>query len=445
MVSSFSLVTTRVTFCAMDGEATEVEVRAAPRPPQRGTMDLRIAGEALDASPHMTATEQLSAAPGVFVDHEDGEGLGNDVYMRGFDFEHGSGIEFRVAGVPVNIPMHVLGQGYADVGFVIPEVVRSIRVVGGIYDPEQGDAAIGGSAYYDLGVVRRGYRLSASYGSFNQRRLVAVVAPPGEPAEDLAAVSVRQTDGFGPGNRASASASTMMQRAWEVARGYRARVSGAAYGVGASLSGVVRADDVDAGKVGYYDTYASPFAAGQSVLSSRGQLGVELEQETEGGGAWRLGAWTAVTKLRLRENFTGSTQASDADPSQSGRGDLLQSTNDEAAFGMNVAWRSAPVSPARWLTVGVEPGISMRSGFGDQGRSLLLPPPRLAEWDRRLDYGLETRDLAGYVDVDLRVARMLPLLALSILPLMNGTFAEALRGARNLRPHRSFRRIMDPA
>jgi hypothetical protein len=43
----------------------------------------------------------------------------------------------------------------------------------------------------------------------------------------------------------------------------------------------------------------------------------------------------------------------------------------------------------------------------------------------------------------LRVARMLPLLALSILPLVNGTFAEALRGARNLRPQ--IKRAIDAA
>ena len=84
----------------------------------------------------------LAAAPGFFVDHEDGEGLGNDVYLRGFDLEHGSGIEMRVGNVPVNSPVHVQGQGYADANFIIPEVVRSIRVLEGPYDPRQGDTAI---------------------------------------------------------------------------------------------------------------------------------------------------------------------------------------------------------------------------------------------------------------------------------------------------------------
>ena len=145
----------------------------------RGVGDIRIKRELLDASPHQQTSEMLSAAPGFFVDHEDGEGLGNDVYLRGFDLDHGSGIEMRVGNVPINNPVHVQGQGYADANFIIPEVVRSIRVLEGPYDPRQGDTAIVGSAYFDLGVTERKNELKASYGSFNQARVVGIAAPEG--------------------------------------------------------------------------------------------------------------------------------------------------------------------------------------------------------------------------------------------------------------------------
>src|ERR1700689_146509 len=102
-----------------------------------------------------------TAAPGFLADHEDGEGLGNGVYLRGFDLDNGSGIEMRVAGAPINIPMHIHGQGYADVNFIIPEVVSSIRVLEGPYDPRQGDSAIVGSAIFDLGVPERGSQFKA--------------------------------------------------------------------------------------------------------------------------------------------------------------------------------------------------------------------------------------------------------------------------------------------
>ncbi|HEY3667945.1 MAG TPA: Plug domain-containing protein, partial [Polyangiaceae bacterium] len=103
--------------------ARTIEVRGKSWSAPRGVGDLRIKRELLDASPHQQTSEMLSAAPGFFVDHEDGEGLGNDVYLRGFDLDHGSGIEMRVGNVPINNPVHVQGQGYADANFIIPEVV----------------------------------------------------------------------------------------------------------------------------------------------------------------------------------------------------------------------------------------------------------------------------------------------------------------------------------
>ncbi len=170
----------------------------------RGLGDLRVTRELIDASPRQQASEMLSAAPGFFVDHEDGEGLGNDVYLRGFDLDHGSGIEMRVGPVPINIPTHIQGQGYADANFIIPEVVRSIRVLEGPYDPRQGDAAIVGSAYFDLGVPERGYQVKTTYGSFDQVRVLGIAAPREADDETFAAFSVRSSNGFGQ-NRASQS------------------------------------------------------------------------------------------------------------------------------------------------------------------------------------------------------------------------------------------------
>src|SRR5262249_22032310 len=157
--------------------ALNVNIQGFARPSPRGLGDVRIDRELLDAAPHQQTSEMLSAAPGFFVDHEDGEGLGNDVFLRGFDLDNGSGVEMKVGEGPINIPLHIHGQGYADVNFIIPEVVQSVRVLEGSYDPRQGDSAIVGSAYFNLGVHERGYQVKATYGSFGQARIVGVVAP----------------------------------------------------------------------------------------------------------------------------------------------------------------------------------------------------------------------------------------------------------------------------
>ena len=116
----------------------EVVVRGRAWASPRGLGDFRVQRDLLDASPRQQTSEMLSAAPGFFVDHEDGEGVGNDVYLRGFDLDHGSGIEMRVGSIPIDNPLHIQGQGYADANFIIPEVVRSIRVLEGPFDSSTG-------------------------------------------------------------------------------------------------------------------------------------------------------------------------------------------------------------------------------------------------------------------------------------------------------------------
>ena len=212
------------------------EVRGIAWSSPRGLGDVRVDRETLTASPRQQTSEMLSAAPGFFVDHEDGEGLGNDVYLRGFDLDNGSGIEMKVGEVPINVPLHIHGQGYADVNFIIPEVVRSIRVLEGPYDPRQGDSAIVGSALFDLGVTERGYQLKTTYGSFDQARIVGIAAPEEASDETFAAFSLRETHGFGQ-DRASKSASVNAQYGIDLTDSDHLRLLATAYASSAALPG----------------------------------------------------------------------------------------------------------------------------------------------------------------------------------------------------------------
>src|SRR6185503_11238980 len=168
------------------------------------------------------------------ADHEDGEGFGNDVYLRGFNLEHGSGVEMRVGTVPINSPLHVQGEGYADANFIIPEVVRSVRVLEGPYDPRQGDAAIVGSASFDLGPAERGATVGLGYGSFDQMRLVGIAAPESADPDTFAAFSLRRTDGFGA-HRAGQSGSVNAQYGVDLGAHDHLRLLATGYGAHSEL------------------------------------------------------------------------------------------------------------------------------------------------------------------------------------------------------------------
>jgi iron complex outermembrane receptor protein len=387
-----------------DATGQEVVVRGAGWGPSRGLGDVRVQRELLDASPRQQTSEMLSAAPGFFVDHEDGEGLGNDVYLRGFDLDHGSGIEMRVGSVPINVPLHIQGQGYADANFIIPEVVRSVRVLEGPFDPRQGDAAIVGSAYFDLGVPERGYRLGSSYGSFHQMRILGIVAPPAADAETFTAVSLRKTDGFGD-HREGFSGSVNTQYGVELGVWDRLRILATAYGAESSLAGVVRQDDVDAHRIGFDGSYPY-FTRGQGALSSRFIVGATFEHDESGGTRLEVAPWFMWTGFRARQNFTGNLESSQVDPRRSGLGDLFETTNREAAIGMTSRLRAAPVRIGSAIEAIGEPGIYVRAAHTAQTKSLLAPGD-LEPWDRRIDAAIESLDVGVYLDLDARISRRL--------------------------------------
>jgi TonB family protein len=392
-----------------DEDYVQVQVRGTGWSSPRGLGDVRIKRELLEASPRQQTSELLSAAPGFFVDHEDGEGIGNDVFLRGFDLDHGSGIEMRVGSIPINIPTHIQGQGYADANFIIPEVVRSIRALQGPYDPRQGDAAIVGSAYFDLGAPERGYRLKTTYGSFGNARLVGVAAPAEADEDTFAAFALRSTNGFGQ-NRAAQSASTNAQYAVDISPHDRLRLLVTAYGTRALLPGVVRQDDVDAGRIGYYDSYPSGpgfFSAGQSIQSGRAIVGVDLDHVTPNGARLEIAPWAMWTNYRARQNFTGALESSQIAPSLSAKGDLFELTNRETAAGATARFDSGPVRAGAVGDVEVESGAFVRVGHTDQTKSLLDPNAQLQVWDRRIDAGLDTLDAGAYVDIDLRLFKKL--------------------------------------
>jgi len=409
--------------------ALEIEVRGVRPESARGVGDFRLRRELLTASPRQQTSELLSAAPGFFVDHEDGEGFGNDVYLRGFDMEHGSGIEMRVGSVPLNIPTHIQGQGYADPNLIIPEVVSQLRVLEGPYDPRQGDAAIVGSAYFDLGVQERGGLLRGSYGSFNQKRLVGILAPKAAGPETFIAVSARDSDGFGQ-NRAARAGTVNAQYGVDLSAHDHLRVLAIARTADAKLAGVVREDDVNAGRIGFYDSYPY-YAQNQSVRADSVILGGELRHRSSRGDVLSVAPFLIWTDFRARQNYTGNLQVSRSDPSQFGLGDLFETNNRELAAGLSASLRRTPQRWGASAELGIEPGVYLRYGHTQQSKNLLVPED-LTVWDRRLSAALGTFDAGAYLDFELLLWKRLRIcggprvdwLAVSISDqLQNGTSA----------------------
>ena len=98
--------------------------------------------------PRNSAQDLLRLVPGLFIAQHAGGGKAEQIFIRGFDCDHGTDIATFVDGIPVNMPSHGHGQGYADLHFLIPEVVESMNIFKGTSSPLYGDFATGAAVSF---------------------------------------------------------------------------------------------------------------------------------------------------------------------------------------------------------------------------------------------------------------------------------------------------------
>ena len=132
----------------------------------QGTVD----GEQLENRPLLRPAEVLEVIPGLIVTQHSGTGKANQYFLRGFNLDHGTDFAVHVDGMPVNMPSHGHGQGYADLNFLIPELIEHFHYRKGPYYADQGDFSAAGAAYLELKRSLPAASAELSAGGYGYRR-----------------------------------------------------------------------------------------------------------------------------------------------------------------------------------------------------------------------------------------------------------------------------------
>ncbi len=98
----------------------------------------------IKTNPVSSSQELLRKVPGLFIGQHAGGGKAEQIFLRGFDIDHGTDINLSVDGMPVNMVSHAHGQGYADLHFLIPETIDKIDFDKGPYFANRGNLATAG-------------------------------------------------------------------------------------------------------------------------------------------------------------------------------------------------------------------------------------------------------------------------------------------------------------
>ena len=259
----------------------------------------------IEGRPILRTGEVLEVVPGLVVTQHTGDGKANQYFLRGFNLDHGTDFATRVDGIPVNMPTHAHGQGYADINFMIPELLEEVRYRKGPYYADYGNFSAAGAA--DM-IYRRsvdGPQALLTIGQDDYLRALLAASPEVAGGPLLLAVDYSTTDG-----------------PWDLPEDFEkvsglARYSHGDAGGGYSVAATVYDGSWDstdqiplrATRPGCEDVpfcidrfgYVDPTSGGDT---HRYSLGVDAWSHGEDGREWRANAYLLDYYLDLFSNFT---------------------------------------------------------------------------------------------------------------------------------------------
>jgi iron complex outermembrane receptor protein len=364
------------------------------RAAERGAADYDIDQKILDAAPVFSANDLLKRVPGLYASQPESSAVAQRFFLRGFDSEHGQDIEFKLGNIPLNQPSNIHGQGYTYQGFVIPEVVRELRVIEGVYDPAQGDFAVAGSIDYRLGVEQRGIYAKTDIGSFRTFRQLAIFAPESSDADTFGAFQLQRTDGYGQ-NRAGINGSVMFQYGFG-RKDWRFRALASFGGARYDLAGVLRLDDIQSGAVGWLDVYPFDTALAQSASNISAIIGFDGERRGQDEMNSSFGLWIQLHDLHLRQNFSGFLETDDSGNTP---GDLIEQLDRRFVIGGDARHRTRRFAPAARAQGTIELGVAGRVDLIDQQLNL-IEAPQDRVYQERIDAEITQADIGMWLDLD---------------------------------------------
>ncbi|MET3535718.1 TonB-dependent receptor [Chryseobacterium limigenitum] len=152
----------------------------------------------LNKFPVNSAQDLLRKVPGLFIAQHAGGGKAEQLFLRGFDADHGTDISVNVDGMPVNIVSHAHGQGYSDLHFIIPETVNNIDFGKGAYYMDRGDFDTAGYVDFQTYDKLKNSMVKLEGGSFNSKRMLGmfnIINDPNKRQNAYVAAEYNYTDG----------------------------------------------------------------------------------------------------------------------------------------------------------------------------------------------------------------------------------------------------------
>lgn len=290
----------------------------------------------------------LQVVPGLFTVQHAGGGKANQYYLRGFDADHGTDLALFVDGVPVNLVSHGHGQGYADLNWLIPELVERVEVHKGTWFAPYGDFATSGAVNL---VTRRDFesnQVTLGAGAFDTLRGLLVLAPEVEGWSPFVAAQVYATNGPFKNPEGLERYNLFARVTRSLSERASLSLALTSYASGWNASGQIPERAVRDGRLSTFDA-VNPDEGGSS---DRHSLQAIFTTRSQRGDALDVMVYLARYRMRLFSDFTFFSR----DPEL---GDMLEQADARTQLGLDARYRLE----RRWgpLPVELQFGAQLRN------------------------------------------------------------------------------------
>ena len=129
----------------------------------------------LNLRPVNSSQDLMRLVPGLFLGQHHGGGIAEHIFFRGFDADHGTDVNVSVDDMPLNLVSQIHGQGFADMHFLIPELVKNYEFGKGPYYGDRGDFTTAGYVGFHTADVLDKSVVKLEGGQFQTGRIMAGV------------------------------------------------------------------------------------------------------------------------------------------------------------------------------------------------------------------------------------------------------------------------------
>jgi len=368
--ASTRLVATRLGFApetltvTVGNESVTVRLTPAPLSLSRAIITAERATSSASSSvvreldiqlrPRETSQELLRLAPGLVIAQHAGGGKAEQLFLRGFDADHGTDVAVSVDGIPVNMVTHAHGQGYADLHWLMPEVVEAVDVRKGPFDVRDGDFATAGAVTFRTKDRLPTSSLIVRGGTFDSRHVIAL-APLGGDASTAGgylAGSAHFSDGPFEAPQGYRRLTGFGRFTAPVSRGAEVVATLSAFDSEWDASGQIPDRAVRAGMVARFGA----IDATEGGTTSRYDLGLGLRPRTAGAMDWEAKVYATRYRFDLFSNFTFFL-------ADSIDGDGIEQVDDRTMVGASGTYGRSGATlgrPSRWSV-----GLGARGDIGD--------------------------------------------------------------------------------